>query len=50
MNTRPRLAGHTIVVIGGTKGIGLETARLARQDGVEVIITARDPERSRLIR
>src|SRR4051812_31961619 len=44
--TSPRqLAGQTVVVIGGTKGIGLATARLARREGAEVIITARDPER-----
>jgi NAD(P)-dependent dehydrogenase (short-subunit alcohol dehydrogenase family) len=45
VNGRPQFAGQTIVVIGGTKGIGLETARLARQEGARVIITARDPER-----
>jgi NAD(P)-dependent dehydrogenase (short-subunit alcohol dehydrogenase family) len=45
MNTKPQLAGQTIVVIGGTKGIGLETARLARSEGAQVMITARDPER-----
>ena len=45
MNGRPQFAGQTILVIGGTKGIGLETARLARQEGARVIITARDPER-----
>jgi len=45
MGTSPQLAGQTIVVIGGTKGIGLETARLARAEGADVIITSRDPER-----
>jgi NAD(P)-dependent dehydrogenase (short-subunit alcohol dehydrogenase family) len=45
MSTTPQLAGQTVLVIGGTKGIGLETARLAREEGAEVIITARDPER-----
>jgi NAD(P)-dependent dehydrogenase (short-subunit alcohol dehydrogenase family) len=45
VNGRPEFAGQTILVIGGTKGIGLETARLARQEGARVIITARDPER-----
>jgi NAD(P)-dependent dehydrogenase (short-subunit alcohol dehydrogenase family) len=39
------LVGETIVVIGGSSGIGLETARLARAHGAEVIITARNPER-----
>jgi NAD(P)-dependent dehydrogenase (short-subunit alcohol dehydrogenase family) len=39
------LAGQTVVVIGGTSGIGLETARLARAEGADVILTARDPDR-----
>jgi NAD(P)-dependent dehydrogenase (short-subunit alcohol dehydrogenase family) len=40
-----RLAGQTVVVIGGTSGIGLETARLARTEGADLIITARETER-----
>jgi len=47
--TAPLLAGQTVVVVGGTKGIGLETARLARAEGAAVIITARDPERLRSV-
>jgi NAD(P)-dependent dehydrogenase (short-subunit alcohol dehydrogenase family) len=39
------LLGQTVVVIGGSSGIGLETARLARAKGAAVIITARDPDR-----
>ena len=39
------LAGQTVLVIGGSAGIGLETARRARKEGAAVIITARDPER-----
>ena len=39
------LAGQTVVVIGGSAGIGLETARRARAEGAEVILAARDPER-----
>jgi NAD(P)-dependent dehydrogenase (short-subunit alcohol dehydrogenase family) len=39
------LAGQTLVVIGGSSGIGLETARLARDQGAEVILTARDADR-----
>ena len=35
------LLGQTVVVIGGSAGIGFETARLAREEGAEVIITAR---------
>jgi NAD(P)-dependent dehydrogenase (short-subunit alcohol dehydrogenase family) len=40
-----RLLGQTVVVIGGSAGIGLETARLARVDGADVVLTARSPER-----
>jgi NAD(P)-dependent dehydrogenase (short-subunit alcohol dehydrogenase family) len=40
-----QLAGQTLVVIGGSSGIGLETARSAREHGADVIITARDPDR-----
>ena len=32
-------------MIGGSSGIGLETARRARAEGAEVILTARDPDR-----
>ncbi len=39
------LAGHTVVVIGGSSGIGLETAHQARSAGAELILTGRDPER-----
>src|SRR6478672_9408976 len=42
---RPGLLGQTVVAIGGSLGIGLETARLAREEGAEVILAARDPER-----
>jgi NAD(P)-dependent dehydrogenase (short-subunit alcohol dehydrogenase family) len=43
--TEPELLGQTVVVIGGSAGIGLETARRARAEGAEVILTARNPER-----
>ena len=43
----PELAGQTVVVIGGSSGIGLETARRARAEGAEVVVTGRDPGRSR---
>lgn len=39
------LLGQTVVVIGGSAGIGLETARRARGEGAEVILTGRTPER-----
>ena len=45
MSHEPHLAGQTVVVIGGTSGIGLATARSAREQGADVIITARDPDR-----
>ncbi|WP_144122494.1 SDR family oxidoreductase [Catellatospora sichuanensis] len=41
----PALAGQTVVVIGGSAGIGLETARLARAEGADVVVTGRDPGR-----
>ena len=41
----PELAGQTVVLIGGSAGIGLETARRARAEGADVILAARDPER-----
>ena len=40
-----QLAGQTVVVLGGSSGIGLETARRARANGADVILTARDPDR-----
>ena len=43
------LSGQTVVVIGGSAGIGLETARLARERGAEVIITARSQDRLRQV-
>jgi NAD(P)-dependent dehydrogenase (short-subunit alcohol dehydrogenase family) len=45
MSGKPELAGQTVVVIGGSSGIGLETARRARAEGADVILTARDPDR-----
>jgi NAD(P)-dependent dehydrogenase (short-subunit alcohol dehydrogenase family) len=39
------LAGQTVVVIGGSAGIGLDTARRARAEGADVILTARNPDR-----
>ncbi|HEY3189615.1 MAG TPA: SDR family NAD(P)-dependent oxidoreductase, partial [Solirubrobacteraceae bacterium] len=45
MSVAAELAGQTVVVIGGSSGIGLETARRARAEGADVIITARDPDR-----
>ena len=41
----PELVGQTVVVIGGSAGIGLETARRARAEGARLILTGRNPER-----
>jgi NAD(P)-dependent dehydrogenase (short-subunit alcohol dehydrogenase family) len=41
----PQLIGQTVVVIGGSAGIGLETARRARLEGADVILTGRSPDR-----
>lgn len=40
-----QLEGQTVVLVGGSAGIGLETARLARAEGAEVVLTGRSPER-----
>ena len=42
---QPDLPGQTVVVIGGSSGIGLETARRVRAEGADVILTGRDPAR-----
>jgi NAD(P)-dependent dehydrogenase (short-subunit alcohol dehydrogenase family) len=41
----PALLGQTVVVLGGSAGIGLETARRARGEGADVFLTGRNPER-----
>jgi NAD(P)-dependent dehydrogenase (short-subunit alcohol dehydrogenase family) len=41
----PALLGQTVVLIGGSAGIGLETARLARAEGADVVIAGRNPGR-----
>jgi NAD(P)-dependent dehydrogenase (short-subunit alcohol dehydrogenase family) len=45
MSREPELLGQTVVVIGGSAGIGLETARAARAEGADVVLTGRNPER-----
>jgi NAD(P)-dependent dehydrogenase (short-subunit alcohol dehydrogenase family) len=45
MTSTPQLAGQTVIVLGGSAGMGLETARRARAEGAEVILTGRDPGR-----
>jgi len=41
----PELAEQTVVVIGGSAGIGLETARKARAEGADVILVGRNAQR-----
>ena len=45
LRREPQLAGQTVVVIGGSAGIGLETARLAHAEGATLVLAARNPER-----
>jgi len=39
------LAGKKVVVVGGSSGIGLSTAEMARREGADVIIASRNVER-----
>jgi NAD(P)-dependent dehydrogenase (short-subunit alcohol dehydrogenase family) len=41
----PALLGQTVVVVGGSAGIGLEAARRARAEGAEVVLTGRNRDR-----
>jgi len=45
MTGAPALADQTVVVLGGSAGMGLETARAARRQGADVILTARNADR-----
>jgi NAD(P)-dependent dehydrogenase (short-subunit alcohol dehydrogenase family) len=45
LRREPQLAGQTVIVIGGSAGIGLETARLAHTEGAKLVLAARNPER-----
>jgi NAD(P)-dependent dehydrogenase (short-subunit alcohol dehydrogenase family) len=47
IGARQELLNQTVVVIGGSSGMGLETARLARTRGANVVLTARDHDRLR---
>jgi len=40
----PELLGQTVVVIGGSSGIGLATATRARAEGANVILTGHHPD------
>jgi NAD(P)-dependent dehydrogenase (short-subunit alcohol dehydrogenase family) len=41
------MSERTVVVIGGTSGIGLEIARAVVERGDRVVLTGRDPDRAR---
>jgi NAD(P)-dependent dehydrogenase (short-subunit alcohol dehydrogenase family) len=45
ISREPLLLGQTIVLIGGSAGIGFETGRLAHAEGAKLILTGRDPKR-----
>ena len=45
IHREPELLGQTVVVIGGSAGIGFETARRARGEGARVVLTGRNAER-----
>jgi NAD(P)-dependent dehydrogenase (short-subunit alcohol dehydrogenase family) len=39
------LAGKKVSVVGGSSGIGLATAELAKKEGAEVVVASRNAER-----
>jgi NAD(P)-dependent dehydrogenase (short-subunit alcohol dehydrogenase family) len=39
------LAGKKVVVVGGSSGIGLATAEMAKREGAEIIVASRNVER-----
>src|SRR5271166_6572691 len=45
IHREPALLGQTVVVIGGSAGIGFETARRAHAEGARVILTGRNADR-----
>ncbi|MGN3973474.1 SDR family oxidoreductase [Tsuneonella sp. SYSU-LHT278] len=45
-----RLAGKTVLLTGGTAGIGEATARQLKAKGAEVIVTGRSPDRLKAMR
>jgi NAD(P)-dependent dehydrogenase (short-subunit alcohol dehydrogenase family) len=45
IHREPALLGQTVVLIGGSAGIGFATARRARAEGAKVILTGRNDKR-----
>ena len=44
-----RFAGKTVLVTGGTSGIGLAGTRRLASEGASVIVAGRDPDRTRAV-
>jgi NAD(P)-dependent dehydrogenase (short-subunit alcohol dehydrogenase family) len=44
IQSEPGLSGQTVIVIGGSSGIGLETARRARAEGAGLVLAGRNPD------
>jgi NAD(P)-dependent dehydrogenase (short-subunit alcohol dehydrogenase family) len=40
-----QLAGKKVVVVGGSSGIGLATAEMAKSEGAEVVVASRSAEK-----
>lgn len=45
-----QFAGRKLLVIGGTSGIGLETARMVAQEGGSVVVVGNRPEKAEIAR
>jgi NAD(P)-dependent dehydrogenase (short-subunit alcohol dehydrogenase family) len=43
------LAGKKVVVVGGSSGIGLSTAELAKSEGADVVVASRNTERLKAV-
>ena len=43
------LAGKKVVVVGGSSGIGLATAELAKSEGADVVIASRNADRLKAV-
>ncbi|BDA42370.1 probable oxidoreductase EphD [Coccomyxa sp. Obi] len=46
-NSQPKITGQTVVITGGSQGVGRVTALLFAQNGYNVVIAARNPDKLR---